>query len=162
MVGQSLRQVICLAATVVTLVGCGGSSSSSSHDLAGLGLVSTQVLPSGKTLDPAKDNVLDTIEPLAFVVTIQNTGDVPEDHVKVDLTIKQLPSPIVLTQTIVHIEPGQVRRALFEDLGDIGNLADGDMADGRRATVKVEVEHVPGETNFSNNSMHYRVILSIG
>jgi hypothetical protein len=121
--------------------------------LHGTGLVETRALPSGMVLREDQENVVRAGTDLGFAVTVENTGDAQEVQVKVTLTIQQQPSPIVATQTIDVIDPGQRKTVTFRDLGQVAFAV--------RTTVSVDVKPVPGEANPENNSKSYPVIFSL-
>jgi hypothetical protein len=129
----------------------GGSSSQILH---GTGLVSTQALPSGKALDPNADNTVTATTDLGFAVTVEDTGDAQEVGVRVTLTIQQQPTPIVKTAKIDLINPGEQKKVIFRNLGQVQFAT--------RTTVKVDVHAVQFEKNLDNNSASYPVIFSLG
>jgi hypothetical protein len=69
------------------------------------------------------------------------------------LTIPKQPDPIVLTETIPIIDPGETKTVRFR----VGAL----VPFGEQTTVKVDVDPVPGETNTSNNTAEYPVIFTL-
>ena len=75
-------------------------------------------------------------------------------QVKVTLTIQQQPSPIVATQTIDSINPGEEKTVTFKNLGQVQFAT--------KTTVRVDVQPVKGEANTDNNSAEYPVIFSLG
>jgi hypothetical protein len=129
----------------------GGSSSNVLH---GTGLVSTQALPSGKALDPNAENTVTATSDLGFAVTVEDTGDAQEVGIKVTLTIQQQPTPIVKTAKIDVINPGEQKKVIFHNLGQVQFAT--------RTTVKVDVHAVPFEKRLDNNSASYPVIFSLG
>jgi hypothetical protein len=74
-------------------------------------------------------------------------------RIKVTLTIPKQPDPIVLTQTIAIIDPGETKTVTFK----VGAL----VPFGEQTTVKVDVDPVAGETNTSNNTAEYPVIFTL-
>ncbi len=122
--------------------------------LHGTGIVETRALPSGKVLRSDQENIVTAGTDLGFAVTVEDTGDAQEVQVKVTLTIRQQPSPIVATQTIDVINPGQQKTVVFRNLGEVRFAT--------RTTVTVDVRPVPGEANTANNSASYPVIFSLG
>jgi CARDB len=132
----------------------GGTTSGSSSGLHGTGLVSTKAEPGNHLLSPNTENTVTASTDLGFAVTIQDTGDFQEVQVKVTLTIAQSPTPIVQTQTVDLIDPGQQKTVAFNNLGQVQFAT--------KTTVKVDVQPVPHEKNTSNNSAQYPVIFSLG
>jgi hypothetical protein len=129
----------------------GGGGSGVLH---GTGLVGTKALPSSKSLDPNAENTVTATTDLGFAVTVEDTGDAQEVGVEVTLTIQQQPTPIVKTQKIALINPGEDKTLLFHNLGQVQFAT--------KTTVKVDVKPVQFEKNVSNNSASYPVIFSLG
>ena len=74
--------------------------------------------------------------------------------IDVTLTLDQgTGKPIVKTQQIPMINPGESLTVTFEGLGDVQFA--------RRTTVKVDVQAVPGESKKTNNSAQYKVIFAL-
>ena len=119
----------------------------------GNGLVSVKALPSGSELSRSGDNTIRTSTDLAFEVTVENSGESQEVRVPVTLTIQRRPEPIVQTERIDSISPGEQKTVLFEDLPTL------DV--GVPTTLTVEVRPVPGETLTTNNSAEYPIIFSL-
>jgi hypothetical protein len=122
--------------------------------LHGTGIVETKALPSGQVLSQTDENTVTAGTDLGFSVTVQDTGDAQEVRVEVTLTIQQQPSPIVATQTIDVINPGEQKTVTFRNLGQVQFAT--------QTVVKVDVKPVPGEANRANNSAEYPVIFSLG
>jgi len=122
--------------------------------LHGTNIVETKALPSGKTLSQSTLNTVNGVSTnLAFAVTVQNSGNFQEAGIKVTLTIQQK-SPIVRTQTIDLINPGQTKTLTFSNLGEVTFAIP--------AHVNVDVKPVPGETRTDNNKASYPVLFSLG
>ena len=119
----------------------------------GTGIVSTKVLPGGQELSTTTENTVTATTNLAFVVTIEDSGDAQEVNIKVTLTIQQSPA-IVRTLKIPVINPGQQKSVTFKDLGQV-KFAE-------KEHVLVDVAPVPGETFTENNKATYPVIFSLG
>lgn len=132
----------------------GASTGGTPGGLHGSGLVSTKALPEGKELSPDEENTITAGTDLGFAVTVENTGDSQEVQVKVTLTIQQQPSPIVATQTIDLINPGEQKTVVFRNLGQVQFAT--------KTTIKVDIAPVPGEKNTDNNSAEYPAIFSLG
>lgn len=106
----------------------------------------------GRELSRDEDNTITASTDLRFEVTVENSGGSQEVRVPVTLTIRQ-PSPIVRTETIDSINPGERETVTFENLPTV------DVSVPR--TLRVEVKPVPGETLTTNNSAEYSVIFSL-
>ena len=120
----------------------------------GTNIVDTKVLPGGQTLSTTTTNTVVATTGLAFVVTIQDSGDSQEVGIKVTLTIQKPQGAIVKTQVLQLINPGQTKSVTFTDLGQVPFA--------QKTTVSVDVQAVPGEHNTSNNKATYPVIFSLG
>jgi hypothetical protein len=129
----------------------GGTSTGGLH---GTGIVQTSALPSGTVLSADTENIVTAGTDLGFAVVVEDTGDSQEVQVKVTLTIQQQPSPIVATQTIASINPGDQKTVTFKNLGQVQFAT--------KTTVRVDVEPVKDEANTDNNSAEYPVIFSLG
>ena len=90
----------------------------------------------------------------ADVVKVEDTGEAQEVQVKVTLTIQQQPTPIVKTQVIDSINPGEQKTVTFRNLGQVQFAT--------KTVLKVDVKAVPGEKTITNNSAEYPVIFSLG
>ena len=130
-----------------------GGTPSGKH---GDGLVSVRALPQGSTLSTSTATTVKVSANLAFVATVENSGDFQEVNVKVRLTITAGRSkPIVKLATIRLIQATHQATVTF------GNFELPTAAFGNPATVKVEVLKVPGEKNLSNNSASYGVFFTL-
>jgi hypothetical protein len=129
-----------------------GGTPSGKH---GDGLVSVKVLPQGDTLSATTATTVKVSADLAFVVTVENSGDFQEVNVPVTLTIDAGGTPIVRRQSIQVIQPAEQKDVTFSNF----NLPT--SAFGARATVKVEVGAVAGEINTANNSATYTVFFTL-
>ena len=119
----------------------------------GNGVVSVRVLPGGEQLDTSDNFVLASPD-LAFEVTVENSGDFQEVRVGVRLTVQQAPDPIRKRAVINFINPGERKKVVFSDLGQIVRFA-------QKTTVRVTVEKVRGETFLDNNNAAYPVTFSL-
>jgi hypothetical protein len=128
-----------------------GGTTGGSH---GTGLVKTVALPGNQELSETTENTVTATTDLGFAVTVEDTGDSQEVQIKVTLTIQQSPTPIVKTQTIDLINPGEQKTVVFRNLGQVQFAT--------KTTVKVDVAPVPHELRTSNNSAAYPVIFSLG
>jgi hypothetical protein len=119
----------------------------------GTNLVSVKAEPGDQALVPGTENTVTATPNLAFVVTVEDSGDSQEVGIKVTLTIQQ--SPVVSkTQTISVINPGQQKSVTFTNLGSVKFAA--------KEQVNVDVAPVPGEVKTDNNKASYPVIFSLG
>jgi hypothetical protein len=121
--------------------------------LHGTNIVSTKALPANQILQTDNENVVTASTELAFSVTIANSGDSQEVQIPVTLTAEGTKGPIVKTETVDVINPGEEKTVTFRDLGQVKIAT--------KTTLKVDVKAVPGEKNTSNNSASYPVILSL-
>lgn len=121
--------------------------------LHGTGIGSVRVQPSGQQLSPGTETAIVASTDLAFVVTVENTGDNQEVSIDVTLTIQQAPSPVTKTQTIDLIDPGETRELTFRNFPS--------LEFGEPQTLRVDIAPVPDESNTQNNSEEYRVSFSV-
>jgi hypothetical protein len=132
----------------------GASTGGSTGGLHGTGIVSVKALPGGATLSTSTETTVIGSTSLAFDVAVQNTGDNLERAVPVKLTIQKSGTPIVQTQTIDIINPGETKHVIFRNIDITGVF-------GVQTHVKVEVGLVPGEANSKNNTYEYPVLFSL-
>jgi hypothetical protein len=128
----------------------GGGTPTGIH---GTNIVETKVLPGGQTLSPDTDNTVTAGVDLAFVVTVDDSGDSQEVGIEVTLTIQKPQGAIVRTKTIDLINPGQTKSVTFRNLGQVPFA--------QKTHVQVDVAPVPGEHNTTNNKASYPVIFSL-
>jgi hypothetical protein len=134
----------------------GASTGGTVTGIHGTNLVSVKALPSGQVLTAGTLMTVTATTQLAFIVDVHDGGDFQEVQIPVTLTIDRPASqggPIVKTQTIQLIDPGQDQTVTFSSLGQVPFAS--------QTTVKVDVATVPGETNKTNNSAQYPVIFSL-
>ena len=131
----------------------GASTGGTASGLHGTNIVSVKALPGGLTLTTSALNTVTTTINLAFAVTVLDSGNFQEVHIPVTLTIEKSGGPIVKTQTIHVINPGQQVVVTFTNLGSV--------TFGTQTTMKVDVKPVKGEVNIANNSASYPVIFSL-
>jgi hypothetical protein len=131
----------------------GASTGGTPSGLHGNQIASVKALPSGLPLSTTTETTIQVTDDLAFEVSVTDSGESQEVRVKVTLTIPKQPDPIVLTETIPIIDPGETKIVRFE----VGAL----VPFGEQTTVKVDVDPVPGETNTSNNTAEYPVIFTL-
>ncbi|MDE3191557.1 MAG: hypothetical protein KGL94_12150, partial [Acidobacteriota bacterium] len=137
----------------------GGGTTTSGKAPSGLHgsrLVSVVANPGGTTLSASTATTVKVSADLAFAATVEDSGSFQENGVVVHLTITAGSSTIKRTQTIQTISPKTQQTVSF------GNFNLPTAAFGNRATVKVDVAPVPGETNTSNNTATYTVFFTLG
>lgn len=132
----------------------GASTGGTTGGVHGTGIVTTKVLSSGQELSQSIETTVTAGPDLGFVVVVEDTGDSQEVQIEVTLTIQQQPNPIVKTQTIALINPGEQKQVVFRNLGTVTFAT--------KTTVKVDVKPVPSEASSTNNSASYPVIFSLG
>jgi hypothetical protein len=134
----------------------GASTGGTVSGLHGTNIVSVKANPGGKELSSSSSlNTITASTDLSIAVTVQDSGDFQETHIPVTLTITagSKTSPIVKTQEIQLINPGETATVTFTNLGDVPIATPG--------TLKVDVKPVPGELKVSNNSAQFNIILSL-
>jgi hypothetical protein len=131
----------------------GASTGGTPTGLHGSGIAYVKALPSGQLLSTTTETTIDAVDDLAFEVGVEDTGESQEVRIKVTLTIPKDPEPIVKTQVIAIIDPGETKSVTFQ----VGTL----VPFGTQTTVKVDIDPVPGETNTANNTAEYPVIFSL-
>jgi hypothetical protein len=134
----------------------GATTGGTPSGLHGDQLVSVVANPGGTRLSTSTATTVKVSTNLAFVATVQDSGNSEETGVKVDLTITAGSTKIKRTQTIQAISANQQQSVTFTSF----NLPS--SAFGNKATVDVVVEKVPGETKLSNNSASYTVFFTLG
>jgi len=132
----------------------GAATGGTPTGLHGTNLVSVRALPANQGLQTGTDNTVTATTDLSFAVTIEDSGDAQEVQIAVTLTIEKGDTPIVKTQEIDVINPGEQKTVTFTDLGQVPFAT--------KTNLKVDVKAVPGETKTSNNSATYPVIFSLG
>jgi len=118
-------------------------------------LVSVVANPGGTALSTSTATTIKVSADLSFVATVEDSGSSQETGVVVHLTITAGSSTIKRNQTIQLIQPGQQQTVTF------GNFNLPTSAFGNRATIRVDVAQVPGETNASNNTATYTVFFTL-
>jgi hypothetical protein len=129
-----------------------GGTPSGKH---GDALVSVHVTPQGSDLSTSIPTTIKVSADLAFVVTVEDSGDFNEVNVVVTLTIDAGGSPIKLHKTIGLIQPAQQQTVTFSSL----QLPT--SAYGNKSTLKVDVAPVAGEVVSSNNSASYTAFFTL-
>lgn len=136
--------------------GASTTSTKAPSGLHGSRLVSVVANPGGTTLSTSTATTVKVSADLAFAATVEDSGNFQENGVVVHLTITAGSATIKRTQTIQTISPKTQQTVSF------GNFNLPTAAFGNRATVKVDVAPVPGETNTSNNTATYTVFFTLG
>jgi hypothetical protein len=113
-----------------------------------------QAVGDGKNLTAGAENTVTATTDLEFAVGVTDSGASQEVGIQVTLTIEKPGSPIVKTQTITVIDPGETKTVIFRNLGQVPFAA--------KTNLKVDVAPVPGEAKTDNNSASYPVIFSLG
>src|SRR5579864_2634202 len=134
----------------------GASTGGTPSGLHGSALVSVVANPGATPLTTATATTVKVSADLAFAATVEDSGNFQENGVVVHLTITAGSATIKRTQTIQTIAPKTQQTVSF------GNFNLPTAAFGNRATVKVDVAPVPGETNTSNNTATYTVFFTLG
>jgi hypothetical protein len=135
----------------------GGSTSGVSHGSAleyTKALTGGQTPEQGQTLSTDTTNTITASTDLSFAVGVRDSGEAQEVGIQVTLTIEKPGAPIVKTQTIKVIDPGETKVVTFQNLGQVPFA--------RKTNLKVDVAAVPQEANTGNNSATYPVIFSLG
>jgi|tagenome__1003787_1003787.scaffolds.fasta_scaffold20873791_2 hypothetical protein len=132
----------------------GASTGGTPSGVHGTNITSVIAQPGDQTLSTAGLNTVTATTELAFDVVVQDSGDAQEVQIPVTLTIEQgTGKPIVKTQTIDLINPGESVTVTFDGLGEVRFAT--------QTTLKVDVAPVLGEKNKDNNSAQYKVIFSL-
>jgi hypothetical protein len=131
----------------------GASTGGTPSGLHGSGIAYVKALPSGQLLSTQTETTIKVTSELAFEVGVEDTGESQEVRIKVTLTIPKQPDPIVKTQTVPIIDPGETKAVTLS----VGAL----VPFGEQTTVKVDVDPVNGETNTANNTAEYPVIFTL-
>jgi hypothetical protein len=118
-------------------------------------LVSVIANPGNTPLSTTTATTVKVSTNLSFAATVEDSGNSEETGVVVHLTITAGSTTIKRTQTIQLIAPGEQQTATF------GSFNLPSAAFGNRATIKVDVAPVPGETNVSNNTATYVVFFTL-
>ena len=134
----------------------GASTGGTPSGLHGSQLVSVVANPGATALTTATATTVKVSADLAFAATVEDSGNFQENGVVVHLTITAGSTTIKRTQTIQTIASKTQQSVSF------GNFNLPTAAFGNRATVKVDVAPVPGETNTSNNTATYTVFFTLG
>jgi hypothetical protein len=131
----------------------GASTGGTPTGIHGTNIVDVKVLPGGQALSTSTQNTITATTDLAFVVTIDDSGDSQEVGIKVTLTIQKAQGAIVKTKKLDLINPGQQKSITFSDLGTVPFA--------QTTHVLVDVAPVPGEHNTDNNKASFPAIFSL-
>lgn len=131
----------------------GASTGGTPSGLHGSGIAFVRALPSGQELSADTQTEILVTDELAFEVGVEDTGDSQEVQIKVTLTIPKTPDNIVLERTIPLIDPGETKTVNFGFGDELPPFGD--------ASVKIDVDPVPGETNSANNTAEYPVFFTL-
>jgi len=134
----------------------GAASGAPTPGLHGTNIGTVTAEPGGQVLSASSLTTVTATTDLAFAVVVANGGDSQEVQIPVTLTIDRPQAqggPIVKTQTISVINPGESKTLTFGNLGQVPFAS--------QTQVRVDVKAVPGETNVSNNTATYQVIFSL-
>jgi CARDB len=134
----------------------GAATGAPTPGLHGTNIGTVTAEPGGQVLSASSLTTVTATTDLAFAVVVQNGGDSQEVQIPVTLTIDRPQAqggPIVKTQTISVINPGESKTLTFGNLGQVPFAS--------QTQVRVDVKAVPGETNVSNNTATYQVIFSL-
>ena len=133
----------------------GASVSGTPTGKHGDALVSVRVTPQGVDLSTSSVPTLNVSADMAFVVTVEDSGDFQETSVPVTLTIDAGGKPIKKSRTIPLIQPAAQQVVTFSGF----ELPQ--TAFGVKATIKVVVGKVPGEVVLTNNSATYSAFFTL-
>jgi hypothetical protein len=134
----------------------GASTGGTPSGLHGSQLVSVVANPGATPLSTSTATTVKVSADLAFAATVEDSGNFQENGVVVHLTITAGSATIKRTQTIQTISSKTQQTVSF------GNFNLPTAAFGNKATVKIDVAPVPGETNTSNNTATYTVFFTLG
>jgi hypothetical protein len=132
----------------------GASTGGEPTGLHGTNIIAVKAQPGDQQLTPGQLNTVTATTELAFDVVVEDSGGSQEVGIPVTLTIEQgTGKPIVKTQEIDLINPGEQVTVTFDGLGEVRFAT--------QTTLKVDVAPVRGEANKDNNSAQYSVIFSL-
>jgi hypothetical protein len=149
----SARSFTILLTTTFGRASTGGTPSGKHGDA----LISVRALPQGIDLSTSTATPIKVTSTLAFVATVQNSGNFQEPNVVVNLTINAGGKPVKQQKKIPLILPAQRQTVTFT--GVSSELPT--TAYGNQSTIKVEVAPVAGETFLGNNSATYTVLFTL-
>jgi hypothetical protein len=141
--------------TVVMSRLSGASTGGTPSGKHGDSLVGVHVSPQGIDLSPGTASTIQVSADLAFVVTLENSGDFPELNVPVTLKIQSGNTKINRTDHVTSIQPTEQATVNFSNF----DLPPDAFAN--KVTITVTVGRVPGETKLDNNSAAYSVFFTL-
>jgi len=149
----SARSFTILLTTTFGGASTGGTPSGKHGDA----LISVRALPQGIDLSTSTATPIKVTSSLAFVVTVENSGNFQEPNVVVNLTINAGGKPIKKQEKIPLILPAQRQTVNFSGISSELPTT----AYGNPSTIKVEVAPVAGEIFTTNNSATYTVLFTL-
>jgi len=156
--------VICaasfLAAIPMAILGTtfgGASTGGTPSGKHGDALISVRALPQGVDLSTSTATPIKATSSLAFIATVENSGNFQEPNVVVNLTINAGGKPIKKQEKIPLILPAQRQTVTFNGISNDLPTS----AYGNPSTIKVEVAPVAGEIFTTNNSATYTVLFTL-
>jgi hypothetical protein len=149
----SARSFTILLTTTFGGASTGGTPSGKHGDA----LLSVRALPQGVDLSTSTATPIKVTSSLAFVVTVENSGNFQEPNVVVNLTISAGGKPIKKQEKIPLILPAQRQTVNFSGISSELPTT----AYGNPSTIKVEVAPVAGEIFTTNNSATYTVLFTL-
>jgi hypothetical protein len=149
----SARSFTVLLGTTFGGASTGGTPSGKHGDA----LISVRALPQAVDLSTSTPTTIKVTNTLAFIVTVENSGNFQEPNVLVNLTVNAGGKPIKKQEKIPLILPAQRQTVNFNGVSnDLPTTAYGNPA-----TIKVEVAPVAGEIFTTNNSATYTVLFTL-
>jgi hypothetical protein len=149
----SARSFTVLLGTTFGGASTGGTPSGKHGDA----LISVRALPQAVDLSTSTPTTIKVTNTLAFIVTVENSGNFQEPNVLVNLTVNAGGKPIKKQEKIPLILPAQRQTINFNGVSnDLPTTAYGNPA-----TIKVEVAPVAGEIFTTNNSATYTVLFTL-
>jgi hypothetical protein len=149
----SARSFTVLLTTTFGGASTGGTPSGKHGDA----LISVRALPQAIDLSTSSATTIKVTSPLAFIVTVENSGNFQEPNVVVNLTVNAGGKPIKKQEKIPLILPAQRQTVNFSGISSELPTT----AYGNPATIKVEVAPVAGEIFTTNNSATYTVLFTL-
>jgi hypothetical protein len=135
----------------------GASTGGQVSGLHGTNIIGTKATPGNQTLSTGSENTITATPNLAFVVTVEDSGDAQEVKIAVTMTLQKDGGgkAIVQTRKISVINPGQRKTVTFSGINTSGYFA-------VKSHLSIDVKPVRGETKTDNNKASYPVIFSLG
>jgi hypothetical protein len=149
----SARSFTILLTTTFGGASTGGTPSGKHGDA----LISVRALPQGVDLSTTTATPIKVTSALAFIVTVENSGNFQEPNVVVNLTVNAGGKPIKKQEKIQLILPAQRQTVNFNGISSELPTT----AYGNPVTIKVEVAPVAGEIFTTNNSATYTVLFTL-